>query len=123
MGALDSVLMARKQLVDDLRDSADLIENNGWIQGEFFEERPGVPADKCPVCSIGAVYTVTEGHPVGGSGDWATIQRFIAVKTALHNYLNQGVIDWNDHPKQTAENVIQTFRLVADEIESGEAYK
>jgi hypothetical protein len=120
---VNTVLEARKQLVDDLRDTANLIENNGWIQGDFFEPREDLPADKCPMCSIGAAHTVTGGHPVPGAADWAGIQRFIAIKNALYNYLNQAVIDWNDHPKQTAENVIQTFRLVADEIESGRAFE
>jgi hypothetical protein len=121
---VNAILAARAQLVDDLRDSADLIEKNGWTRGDFFEERDGLPPELCPVCSIGAVYTVTGGHPTGnGRGDWATIQRFVAVKNALYNYLNRAIIDWNDAPDQTAENVIRTFRLVADQIESGEAYE
>jgi hypothetical protein len=120
---VNAILEARAQLVDDLRDTANLIENNGWTQGDFFAERDGLPPELCPMCSIGAVHTVTSGHPVGGGADWAGIQRFVAIKNALHNYLNQAIIDWNDHPAQTAENVIQTFRLVADEIESGRAFK
>lgn len=113
----------RQQLVKDLRESADLIERNGWTQGAFWRAVDDKPAEECPVCSLGAIYTTTSGHPDGGSGSWDVIQRFVAVKVALHDYLNEIVIYWNDKDDQTAEEVIRTFRLVADKVESGEAFE
>lgn len=111
----------RQQVVSDLRACADLIEKNGWIQGDFYQEREGVPPVECPVCSVGAMYTVTSGHPSNEVVvDWAGIQRFIAAKTALWEFLPDNIITWNDTPGRTAEEVIQAFRACADMVEAGQ---
>lgn len=111
---------ARAQVVKDLRDTADLIEKNGWIQGVYFEPRDGVPNRECRVCSAGGLHAVVAGEPEPTDSDWATVQRYTAAKAAMGNYLDRSVISWNDAPGQTAEEVIKTFRLVADRAEAGE---
>jgi hypothetical protein len=108
-----------QQVVKDLRACADLIEKNGWIQGDFYQEREGVPPVECPVCSVGAMYTVTGGHPSNeGVVDWAAIQRFIGAKNALWEFLPDNIIAWNDAKGRTAEEVIKAFRECADALEA-----
>lgn len=120
---MTTIAEVREQTAKDLRDCADLIEKNGWTQGEFYKEVEGVEPPDCPVCSIGAIFTVVEGNPVGGGGEWASIQRAMAAKTAMYRQVDDNVIVWNDAPGRTAEEVISAFRACADEIESGEAFQ
>lgn len=115
-------LEVRQQVVSDLRAIANLIEKNGWTRGEFYTEVEGLEPPDCPVCSMGAIYTVAEGHPAGGSGEWAAVQRVVQAKIAMDKYVSGNVISWNDAPGRTAEEVISAFRDCADAIESGEAF-
>jgi hypothetical protein len=108
----------RELAVKDLRASADVIDRNGWAQGEYAERQEGKPVETWPVCALGAVNVATSGHPLGG-GDWGTIQRFILTKETLSAHVGQSVIDWNDTPGRTAEQVTEAFRACADLIEAG----
>jgi hypothetical protein len=110
----------RQQVMKDLRAGADLIEKNGWIQGDFYQEREGVEPIDCPVCSVGGLHAVITGSPTPGRGDWAAIQRYIGAKLALWEYLPTDIIAWNDTPGRTAEEVTAAFRDCANALESYE---
>lgn len=101
---------------DILDKAASTIEQNGWIQGDYWS--PGAdfkPAAACPVCVLGAIATSATGDPVG-------LERSpdaFAAAQALGRYLGrtdddlreiQDLIsavawDWNDLDERTAEQV------------------
>ena len=91
-----------------LRDAASLIEEKGWTQNAFARDAEGnlVPswsgAATC-YCASGALRAVA---PLAD-------QRADARRVLRDQFATPGgdrsIPNWNDHPDQTAENVVATF--------------
>jgi hypothetical protein len=89
-----------------LAKAADLIEQHGWIQGDYGNPDTGF-------CAAGAIWWAIAGR-----------KRDISLETSPHNgsfvaaldmlpYGVGGAASWNDNPRTTKEDVIQALRKAA----------
>ena len=94
----------------DLQATADYIKEHGWCQWTWS-------MDDGSVCLSTAIQRVT-----GGSSDWSlppgSEERRRAVRFHLHTYLmNRGIsmhiLDFNDDPMRTKEEVIKALEECA----------
>lgn len=83
---------------DVLDAAADLLESDGWIQGEEQTEHGR--------CVVGAL--------VGSVGEEASLRTFCAAHDLLAVRVGPVPL-WNDEPERTADEVIETLRKVAAE--------
>lgn len=101
---------------DVLRAAADQIVTFGWLQGFL-----GLVDEDAPVCAVGAVvsgsggvFGVVEGAPI------LDIRQHVmdAVEAAAKRRSGLGIVDWNNAPGRTADEVIALLLTVADELET-----
>lgn len=98
-------------IADVLDKAADLLEHNGWTQGNY-ENIDGA------LCSVGAIRKVVTQSAYNGSR--ASARSVMA----LEDHLNPGaphllwtqLIDWNDTPGRTMFEVIDLFRAVSKNL-------
>lgn len=101
-----------------LREAADLIEQEGWGQGAYYN-----PQDGC-FCAVGAIGQVATGTP--SHGFW--LNKGWSVAEVLGDFIARqdgspvNPVEWNDKEGQTAENVVQTMRDAADLWDSQQAH-
>lgn len=78
------------------------------------------------MCSLGASNVVTHGFPWSPMWHTAARERGAAVVMAITGHIRASgregdtLVDWNDEPGRTAEEVIAAFRACADQIEARE---
>ncbi|MCO6011477.1 hypothetical protein NE236_41660 [Actinoallomurus purpureus] len=105
--------------------AADIIEMNGWCQGDFLDydeldaaHRQGIelPLSACAVDIYGAINIAANGTPnrLSEPGDHAVavLAAYLGVPAGIC-----GVGGWNDDPDRTAEQVITALRACATEQE------
>jgi hypothetical protein len=115
-----------EQTAADCRAVADVIERNGWHQGGYyFAEAGKLPGDS-RVCALGAINVVSHGFPWSPLWHTAGRERGASLVMAITGYIlasghaGDTLVDWNDTPGRTAEEVIAAFRACADRIEARE---
>lgn len=86
---------------DKLREAADLLENNGWIQGRPFD-------DIGQHCAVGAIMEVC-----GAYQDAYDSALYTNTVQLLQDCIETSVVSWNDRFGQTKQNVIETMRACA----------
>lgn len=108
------------ETADILDRAAEVIERNGWHQGDYFnrdQEGAGINPADCAVCTRGAINIVaTGGNPVN---DYDV--NGVAAAEALDLFLwdtfeaegRYGIAPWNDAPERTAAEVIAVLREAA----------
>lgn len=84
-----------------LSAAADLIEEHGWVQGEYGDEEYGF-------CAMGAVY-------VAASYSATDRDRGNAVNRLAASVGYNAVVYWNDSIAQSKEEVITALRKAARE--------
>lgn len=82
-----------------LFQAADLLEKNGWTQHAFVD-------DEGKHCVLGAIDYVAFGLDTESLNYHA--------RSALQSCIERPVVEWNDAPTQTAENVINKLRSCAE---------
>lgn len=123
-----------------LDKAADVIERNGWHQGDWMHARPGRQDDECPVCEGGALNLAVTGSPcIDADDDDAPADLLTAYEVMAHRAkpsLEIGpedytvgelleafvevVASWNDAKGRTAEEVVRELRAAAaSEREAG----
>ena len=108
------------QTAADLRAAADLIEQNGWIQGAYHGVRDG----KTCHCALGAIAAVVTGEkfanpdhrPGIGSRYWAAVSKLN--RTLQLDGDLETVHEWNDYQAESAAEVIAARRAAADRAEA-----
>ncbi len=113
-----------------LRNAAEYLEANGWIQSEYFASDADMPA----ACAMGAIQYTVVGRAVDVSGDDFVVspdadKQICAVDRVarvLATYLvgegfdppdrygQDAVAVWNDHFGRTATEVTAAMRRAAD---------
>lgn len=109
-----------------LRDAAELIERDGWCQGQFVD-------DAGCHCAVGSILAATGWDSTEG-GDWGSppedpVITFNALDiVAEHVERNSGSLDldlvsddvvcWNDAPHRTVTEVLAALRGAADAWEA-----
>lgn len=107
---------AGAQVAADLRAAADVLERDGWTQGDY------VGPDRCR-CIVGAVTLVLGGDDGEASVPFANASRMSAVRRFVNEQIDGysadwfDVVDWNDDPGRTAVEVIAALRAAADTAE------
>ncbi len=104
------------QTAADLRAAADVLERDGWLQGDYGT-RHG------PKCLAGAVnHVVNGGGSVDDLGGACELEdRAADAVQSVAALLGQGYADitrWNDAPGRTAAEVIAALRAAADRVET-----
>ena len=119
------------QVAADLRAAADVLERDGWTQGEYHRLVGNVICH----CAEGAVALSSGGHdglhlaPLNSTGvDYSLSypgeegdERRQAAEQALEDFLEIGrgsIPIWNDKPGRTAAEVIAALRAAADRAEA-----
>lgn len=82
-----------------LSAAADLIEEHGWVQGEYGDEEYGF-------CVMGAVYAATAEHATDRD-------RGNAVNRLAGSLGYNAVVYWNDSIAKSKEEVITALRKAA----------
>lgn len=78
-----------------LTQAAELIRRHGWVQRKYGSHGEGY-------CIIGAIIAV----PKHGSG-------FSAIEALREELGDQSVMQWNDHPDRTQEEVLELLEKAA----------
>jgi ATP:corrinoid adenosyltransferase len=92
----------RHRVAQKLREAADLLATDGWVQG--------VPEDdQGRHCAAGAIEAVT------GDGTGKNFAVSGTAMVAVADHLGIRITDWNDQPGRTAEEVIAVLRETAAE--------
>lgn len=106
------------QTAADLRAAADVLEWDGWTQEEY------VGPNGCR-CIVGAVTKVLGGDDGEMSVPVANKERLFAARRLVATQIGDArtdywfdVIDWNDEPGRTADEVIVALRAAADRAEA-----
>jgi hypothetical protein len=94
--------------------AADLLETTGWTQAYYARDSAGNPVaseDKNAACfcTYGALRRVTKSRKENH------VTRLILEETLRRITGDDYILNWNDKPGQTAENVIATLRKAAYE--------
>jgi hypothetical protein len=107
------------QVAADLRAAADVLRRDGWTQGDYV-------ADGCH-CLVGAIVAALGGKDGEGSIPIDNQPRALAARRTLAQHFGDmstdwwaDLIDWNDDPDRTADEVIAALEAAADaaEVES-----
>ncbi|WIF20579.1 hypothetical protein SEA_JFLIX2_89 [Rhodococcus phage Jflix2] len=110
--------MSRDQ--ESLRRAADLIEKHGWIQGDYGDMSQGY-------CAIGALSRAALATASDGTYDGSLHLLEAAIPTTFPDNPNtwsgkfSRVVEWNDTPGRTREEVLQLFRKAAGDEQAIEA--
>lgn len=97
---------------DVLRDAANLLECEGWGQGDLESQSDG----RTYYCSVGAIQKVAG---VVNDRAYSLSPAGFTALAKMESWLGEGrsFISWNDAPGRTAAEVIAAFRTVANESE------
>lgn len=99
------------------RQAAELIETNGWCQGDYYpEEDKHLPANERRMDISGAI-----NHATGGNARTSSPEGY-HIETVMIGYYQiitaDSLTDWNDHPDRTASEVVAALRAFADAHEA-----
>lgn len=102
---------------DVLNQAADLIETDGWAQGDYLNE------DGCH-CAVGAICEISTGEP--SKIEELTLDAGAALASFLDPEWNAGaispmrfhtiVVDWNDAKNRTQQEVVHGLRAAAQKV-------
>lgn len=105
--------MSEHQVTKALKNAAKLIEERGWIQGSYGDHVNGF-------CSIGALDKATDTdtyYPAARRLAEAVPKEFCPqLKVSINR-----VIEYNDTPGRTRDEVLQLFRKAASDEQAIEA--
>lgn len=125
--------MTAKTTAQILRDAADVIERNGWWQGDLYDTRAEVAGKDpkgCPVCLLGAINIAVYDSPkwdetpsnLGVLAQCADQAIIAAVDHLIDLYAGTDMEpilpDWNDAPSRTQDEVTAFLRAAADKVGS-----
>ena len=103
------------QVAADLRAAADVLERDGWTQGDYHA------SDGCH-CVVGAIEVATgywtSSRPQHDLSVTARRETAVDVFEAVLESPADTVFDWNDAPGRTAAEVIAALRAAADRAEA-----
>lgn len=81
--------------------AAQIIERDGWCQDVLVDELGRV-------CAVGAIDKAQTGDPEAMGGNYEPIQK-------LENLIGADVVNWNNAPERTAEEVIDMLVIASIE--------
>lgn len=92
--------------------AADILEANGWCKGELED-------DQGRRCAYGALEAAAD-HSGGTDGDIVAAEELADARLVDSGRAERGgsgfiLIDWNNAPETTGEDVIRLFRELANE--------
>lgn len=91
-----------KQVKKDAKAAADYIRKHGWVRHRFLDYRGRV-------CMVGAVRSVCSGSPGVSTANSDRMEN------ALRRIIKeQNLIDWNDTPGRTKDEVLEVFDRIAN---------
>lgn len=105
-------------IADVLDKAADIIDRNGWHQGDLYDGHQadvGVPVSECRVCAIGAINTAISGQATADLAGYDLLLAGLA-ETCIDEVLDQGwwtVPEWNDAAGRTQDDVTTALRNAA----------
>jgi hypothetical protein len=79
-----------------LDDAADRIEQRGWVQGHTSSDE-----------GLCLIYALGEATRVNAPSKWRT------VSDSLQRIVGLDLVDWNDAPGRTKQQVLDAFRAAA----------
>lgn len=103
-----------------LEDAADLLEKDGWIQGDYHghsDHELSAHQDPTGHCAIGALSSAMN---IAGLGRYHQDRYpvFHAAMNAMHRMTVEPVAWWNDRPDRTKQEVLDILRKAAKEVVS-----
>lgn len=109
---------------ETLRAAAQYLEQDGWIQGAYYDLDGPAAMFIPPADLLGAIGICVYGYAADLDSAEFTPKSpiFHAARRVLTDYLDQAgelddgdnLSDWNDKPGRTAEQVIEVCRYAAD---------
>lgn len=106
-----------------LRAGAEVIERDGWQQGDYWPEAGGGDEDVLPpravgdpVCLVGGIVAAAGGALYGaGAGEPGEVAILaVAAHLGCDRY---GIAEWNDKPGRRVDEVLAVLRAVADQLD------
>lgn len=109
------VLIVARGMADAevLNGAADEIEERGHYKGDLGD--PALPPEITPVCLIGALCAVLRGNPFKEMVIPHNLRAAIDEAAERHDdgEISGSIVDWNDAPERTADDVITVLREAA----------
>lgn len=94
---------------DVLREAARILERDGWCRGVTQD----ITGRYCTTGALGKAALVLS------SDDRVFPSTYLAPCLSLARFLGvDTIVDWNDRPERTAEEVIRSLRACADHLEN-----
>lgn len=108
-----------------LSGAIEVIERDGWFQGNIFQypdalgpEEYVEASKKAPVCSIGAIYRAAYGRCLEINFTEAGEELCASVGVAMNKLKRtlgiDGIAHWNDDPARSKEDVILAMKQAAN---------
>ena len=102
-----------------LDEAAYIIESNGWIQGDYINQRQiddGQGPEDCAACARGAINMAAGGPPDndylrGAQEASNAVEEWLVYSGSLGEALS--LVEWNDADGRTAADVIAALRGAA----------
>ncbi len=92
-----------------LREAAETLELVGWCQGILTNDRG-------QYCAAGAIRrAVNEGNY---QNEGAAVTACVSAVETLEAEVGQTIVDWNDTPGRTSDEVIAAMRYAAERVEA-----
>lgn len=113
------------QVAAALRRAADLIEEHGWTQGDYFRTRDGEPFEGldewefgCSMCALGALRVADARDDEDRFEEAvAALTRGLEATPGIELFEGAEIACWNDEPGRTAEEVVAQMRATADRLD------
>jgi hypothetical protein len=110
--------------------AAEVIERNGWCQGDFFDgSHSDMPYQECPVCMVGAINVVLLGQPDASPGKRSDVfPMWRAALDAVARWIGATISeidpedtllsigDWNDAARRSDVDVVAALRAAAEAV-------
>lgn len=103
------------QLYEDLKKALDILIEDGWIKGQYEDDRGRV-------CLAGALKKAVFGSTRCSENDTEKVRRIVEARTAVHDYLrgqsentspHLTITSWNDDSRRTYTEVLGVVAATA----------
>lgn len=98
-----------------LNRAREIIERDGWSQGDYKAKTTDDGDEATPVCALGAINRAVSGRADIFAGPGVKPGVYTEVMHRLGSAIDrENVAYWNDDPHRTVEDVVLAFKRAAE---------
>lgn len=110
--------LTTEQVIETLRGAIALLDERGWIQGSGC----GPDDEVCAATSLSGAMLVAPGTPTFRYGRYQVVADAIIESQGIRRAFsmpNDSLIEWNDEPGRTLDEVKAAFQGTIDDLTEG----